>query len=364
MKKRILSIALTLCLALSLLPASALAEGTAKAVTVGAVTLTSTDAAAVYATTDGSGAVTTTNATAENYNVMFDGTTLTLKNATITGPAGNSADTCGISCSNDLTVKLEGTNTVTGGAATGSNSSYGIRTDGALTISGTGSLTAAGGTVTDGTATGGGGTGCGGTATGNSIGLSGSSITISGGTVTATGAASALSAAPTLTDVTAQGSTNIDGTGAAAYASGSNGSYLWFKSSPAAMAVALDGSNYTYYANQADGWNAAVGGSNTASTVVKLLADWTAAATSDTVTYDNGFGNKSYSIATSFGTGAGFGFNDTANKGYIRVPADKTVTLDLNGHNIDRALKTSQGSELCDAGWVILTCVKSREPLI
>lgn len=51
---------------------------------VGGKELTNTqDNPVVYAKTDASGAVTTTDATAENYNIMWDGETLTLRNAAI-----------------------------------------------------------------------------------------------------------------------------------------------------------------------------------------------------------------------------------------------------------------------------------------
>ena len=76
-KLRSVCLALVLCL---LLPAAALAaDGTVYGtIEVGGIALTnSADTPVVYATTDESGTVTTEGATAENYNVMWDGSTLT-----------------------------------------------------------------------------------------------------------------------------------------------------------------------------------------------------------------------------------------------------------------------------------------------
>ncbi|MEG1579401.1 MAG: hypothetical protein RR336_11625, partial [Oscillospiraceae bacterium] len=78
------------------------------------------------------------------------------------------------------------------------------------------------------------------------------------------------------------------------------------------------GGTTKYYDKQEEGWNAAAVA--TEAVTVKLLANWTAASTSD-------------ALVTSFGTGAGFG-----GQGYIFVPANKTIILDLNGHTLDRGL--------------------------
>ena len=102
-------------------------------ITVGGVGLYGTDYRIAYAKTDNDGKVTTEGATANDYNIKWDGTTLTLKGATIKVDypysgieySGNSA----------ITIQLEGENTVTG--------SNGIRTNESgknLTISGSGTL--------------------------------------------------------------------------------------------------------------------------------------------------------------------------------------------------------------------------------
>lgn len=73
-----------------------------------------------------------------------------------------------------------------------------------------------------------------------------------------------------------------------------------------------------------EGWNEAVGASNTIDTIVTLNANWTA---------------KSRNGSTSFGTGVGFGNgNSGSGSGGIPVPSGKTITLDLNGKTINRAL--------------------------
>ena len=70
----------------------------------------------VYATTDKDGVVTTEGATAENYNVMWDGSTLTLRNATIKEAEEysdkNDEKIAIYRQSGDLAIALVGENTV------------------------------------------------------------------------------------------------------------------------------------------------------------------------------------------------------------------------------------------------------------
>lgn len=94
------------------------------------------------------------------------------------------------------------------------------------------------------------------------------------------------------------------------------------------MTVDLDkggeGSSPTTYNTFAQGWNEEVGTGNTARTAVQLNANWTA---------------KSTNNSTDFGTGVGFGNgNSGSGSGGILVPSGKTITLDLNGKTINRAL--------------------------
>ena len=116
---------------------------------VGGVGLTSSEGNPAYAKTGADGAVTTEGANANDYNIKWDGSTLTLNNATITqGALGGAA--IWYYRDSDLNIALVGTNTVTGPSGSGSGASYGIFAwdpneliD--LTISGDGSLTVTGG---------------------------------------------------------------------------------------------------------------------------------------------------------------------------------------------------------------------------
>lgn len=82
MKRRFLPILLILALCLGLLPVTALAAGQ-NTVYVGGVDLAGSHDNIVYATTNESGEVITNGADANNYNIKWDGSTLTLRNATI-----------------------------------------------------------------------------------------------------------------------------------------------------------------------------------------------------------------------------------------------------------------------------------------
>ena len=77
LRKRFLSLTCALVLCLSLLPVTALAAdgGT---VYVGGVTLSGSTDSPAYATTDDNGTVTIVDASADKYNIKWDGSTLTL----------------------------------------------------------------------------------------------------------------------------------------------------------------------------------------------------------------------------------------------------------------------------------------------
>ena len=118
MKKRFTAIVLSLCLILALLPATAFAqtaapeEETSPPITVGGVDLESTVANPVaYAITDESGNVATEGANDTNYNVKWDGETLTLRNATV--KVVENEHSAAIERSAPFTLKLEGRNTLT-----------------------------------------------------------------------------------------------------------------------------------------------------------------------------------------------------------------------------------------------------------
>ena len=118
MKKRFTAIVLSLCLILALLPATVFAQTAAPEeeasppITVGGVDLESTAANPVaYAITDESGNVATEGANDTNYNVKWDGETLTLRNATV--KVVENEHSAAIERSAPFTLKLEGRNTLT-----------------------------------------------------------------------------------------------------------------------------------------------------------------------------------------------------------------------------------------------------------
>ena len=117
MKKRILSLCMVLALCLGLLPATALAAD-GDTVYVGGVELTGSTSNPAYATTDTSGNV-SSGGNESNYNIKWDGSTLTLNSATITGKiTADTYQTLGIYASGSsgnvlLEIELQGKNTIT-----------------------------------------------------------------------------------------------------------------------------------------------------------------------------------------------------------------------------------------------------------
>ncbi|PKM71887.1 MAG: hypothetical protein CVU91_12105 [Firmicutes bacterium HGW-Firmicutes-16] len=216
MKKRLLSILLTFCLALTLLPvAASAADLTTLYIGNGtAVTLPTTHGYYTYGTNSG-GAGTASNqetlpADGWTWAVQYNSGalvkyTLTLNNAAITTNYSTSSSLmAAIYADGDLDVVLLGVNTVTGldGTNSSSSHSFGVYVSGSLTVGGSGYLTASAGkapfamsggifarnsiTISGGTITAIGGYGT------RSFGLGtiyngGDSIAISGGTVTAIG---------------------------------------------------------------------------------------------------------------------------------------------------------------------------------
>lgn len=158
-----------------------------------------------YWLTNADGTLTPDGASADNYNVYYDGNgTLTLKDANITGDSSTNFS-AGIYAEGDLTIVLEGSSTVTGVVC--NNESRGINTlDGNLTIQGGGSLTARGadmsGDISYGIDVDGSFTQQGGSVTAIAGNVSGSNpssgldvsgtVTVKGGTLTATGGSAAI----------------------------------------------------------------------------------------------------------------------------------------------------------------------------
>ena len=183
MKKRLTAILLSLCLVLTLLPVAAFAAD-GDTVYVGGIALTGSADATAYALTDDTGAVTTAGASADNYNIAWDGSTLTLNNATVTQGAHEfeNGAAAAIYFETDLTIELVGTNTVigpNGDDANGNGASFGIFVSGNLTASGDGALDISGGTVEA-------------SENAKSMGVYAHRVTVSAGTVTAKGGAAAV----------------------------------------------------------------------------------------------------------------------------------------------------------------------------
>lgn len=148
MKKRLLSLLCVLALCLGLLPVTALAAGS-NTVYVGGVALAGSSDGIVYATTNESGEVVKDGANSNNYNIKWDGSTLTLHDATIqkelyasdlplSDIAGAAIGVINQSGDAGLTVQLEGNNKIEG-VSTGLR----VRSSGgnaALNITGNGTL--------------------------------------------------------------------------------------------------------------------------------------------------------------------------------------------------------------------------------
>ena len=190
-KKRPLALAVCLFLVMGLLPSAALAADPDSCIYVGGVELIGSADQPAYATTDSSGTV-KPDGSQDHYNIKWDGATLTLNGANVTGWYSyvdyyDDFNTAAIYRDGDIQISLVGENTVTG-LATDNAMNNGIAAMGHLTISGSGSLEATGGydaitsqvgdlTILDGEVT----------AEGGSCGIStyDGNLTISGGTVTA-----------------------------------------------------------------------------------------------------------------------------------------------------------------------------------
>ena len=144
----------TLLILLLLLPATALAAGP-NTVYVGGVALTGSSDGSVYATTNENGEVITEGATADNYNIKWDGDTLTLKGAYITKAAhedsylhpvaGAAIGVANSSGDAELTIQLESGNTIEDvSLGIWVYSSTTTTGNASLTITGEGNLTASG----------------------------------------------------------------------------------------------------------------------------------------------------------------------------------------------------------------------------
>lgn len=306
MKRRILSILCVLALCLGLLPPVTASAAAPSTLTVGGTTITSSG----YWTTNADGTLTADMASADNYNVYYNGDgTLTLKDATINGTNTIGHVGAGIFASGDLTIVLEGSSTVKG-VQDPNGDTQSIRVEENLTIQGGGSLTAQGAETSSGssygifvigsfTQQGGSVTASGGNIKGNytSTGLYvyGGTVTAQDGTLTATGGDTSGSSY----GISMSSSSSVTVGSAAVTATGGTGNYSYGlyvnPSSPSVSpSVTLSGSG-SLTARSGSGTDTAVGiylvniwGSTGSVTV----GDNSTLLTNSVILYDNSFEAK------------------------------------------------------------------------
>lgn len=206
-----------------------------------------------YWLTNANGTLTADGASADNYNVHYDGNgTLTLNNATINGTNFIGHVGAGIYAEGDLTIVLEGSSTVTG-VQDPNDESQSIRVSGNLTIQG-GSLTAQGAETSSGSSYGifvtgsftqqsGIVTAIGGNVSGNynSEGLYvyGAAVTVQSGTLTATGGDTSGSSY----GISARGPVTVGSAAVTATGGSGNASYgLYIDSSSPSVTISGGGS--------------------------------------------------------------------------------------------------------------------------
>ena len=257
-----------------------------------------------YWTTDESGTLTPDGASADNYNVYYNGNgTLTLKDATINGTNTIYHVGAGIFASGDLTIVLEGSSTVKG-VQDPNGETQSIRVEGNLTIQGGGSLTAQGAETSSGSSYGifvfgsftqqsGSVTASGGNINGNhtSTGLyvSDGTVTAQDGTLTATGG----DTSGRSYGISANGSVTVSD--AAVTATGGTGNYsygLYVDSS--SPSVTLSGSG-SLTARSGSGTDTAVGiylNNIWGSTGSVTVGDNSTLLANSVILYDNSFTEK------------------------------------------------------------------------
>lgn len=391
MKKRILSIFCVLALCLGLLPGTAWAAAPTT-LTVGGTNVLNGG----YWTTDESGTLTADGANAENYNVYYDGDgTLTLKDATINGTNTIGHVGTGIYAEGDLTIVLEGTNTVTG-VQDPNGDSQSIRVSGNLTIQGGGSLTAQGAETSSGssygifvfgsfTQQGGSVTASGGNIKGNytSTGLYvyGGTVTAQDGTLTATGGDTSGSSY----GISMSSSSSVTVGSAAVTATGGTGNYSYGlyvnPSSPSVSpSVTLSGSG-SLTARSGSGTDTAVGiylvniwGSTGSVTV----GNGSTLLTNSVILYDNSFeakpltptGNGSWLIYGQSGQTSAVGGTYTLEENItiesgntltipagstLTVPQGKTLTVDGTLNIANQSSLAGEGTLAGDSGTYTMT---------
>lgn len=316
--------------------------GNPTTLTVGGTTITSSG----YWTTNADGTLTADMASADNYNVYYDGDgTLTLKDATINGTNTIGHVGAGIFASGDLTIVLEGSSTVKG-VQDPNGETQSIRVEGNLTIQGGGSLTAQGAETSSGssygifvigsfTQQGGSVTASGGNINGNytSTGLYvyGSMVTVQGGTLTATGGTTGSGSY----GISANGSVTVGS--AAVTATGGTGKYsygLYIDSSSPSVTLSDNGS---LTARSGSGTDTAVGiylNNIWGSTGSVTVGDNSTLLANSVILYDQSFAEKplaptgdgSWLIYGQSNQPSAVGGNYTL-KENITIPSDAKVTI-------------------------------------
>lgn len=347
--------------------------GNPTTLTVGGTTITSSG----YWTTNADGTLTAEGASADNYNVHYDGNgTLTLKDANITGDSSTNFS-AGIHAGGDLTIVLEGSSTVTGVVC--NDESQGIRVSGNLTIQGGGSLTAQGADTSGGgscsygmdvdgsfTQQGGSVTATAGNVNGNnpSSGLNVSgTVTVQGGTLTATGGSAANNISygiSAYSSVTVSDATVTAISGSAGYAS--YGLYIG-SSSPS---VTLSGSS-SLTARSGSATDTAGGiylNNIWGSTGSVTVGNGSTLLTNSVILYDNSFeakplaptGNGSWLIYGQSNQTSAVGGNYTLeenltieNGNTLTIPAGSTLTVPE-----DKTLTVDKANQLVVNGELVL----------
>lgn len=329
-----------------------------------------------YWTTDAeSGTLTPDGASADNYNVYYDGNgTLTLKDATINGTDITGHVGAGIYAEGDLTIVLEGSSTVTG-VQDPNGESQSIRVSGNLTIQGGGSLTAQGAETSSGssygifviesfTQQGGSVTASGGNVNGNknSMGLYvyGDAVTVERGTLTATGG----NTSGNSYGIYARGSVTLGS--AAVTATGGTGkkSYgLYIYSSP--PSVTLSGGSLTARSGSATDTAGGIYLDNVwGSTGSVTVGDNSTLLANSVILYDNSFnenplaptGNGSWLIYGQSGQNSAVGGNYTLEENItipsgavVTIPAGSTLTIPE-----DKTLTVDKANQLVVNGELVL----------
>lgn len=328
-----------------------------------------------YWTTNTDGTLTADGASADNYNVHYDGNgTLTLKDATINGTNTIGHVGAGIYAEGDLTIVLEGSSTVKG-VQDPNGESQSIRVSENLTIQGGGSLTAQGAETSSGssygifvigsfTQQGGSVTASGGNVSGNynSTGLYvyGSTVTVQGGTLTATGGATdsgsygiSMFSSVTVSDATV---TATGGTGKYSYG-------LYIDSSSPSVTLSDNGS-LTARSESADKAGGIYFQNPFGSTRSVTVGNGSTLLTNSVILYDNSFtekplaptGNGSWLIYGQSNQTSAVGGNYTLeenltieNGNTLTIPAGSTLTIPE-----DKTLTVDKANQLVVNGELVL----------